>query len=1194
MEKVTEHLPERMRPLSVTKEKLPCKRFTEHHSSSIPVQPSSEPFKVMKSTIAEVTAPLSGYALAEAEASRSTGSLSVGEDNMERQRQELQEAQRRVLEQREALMLQQRQQEEERRRQDLEMVQMRRQKETLQALINTDAQPVSRPDGETAVSENINQNRLQLLASLLKAIEESNGGTLSHLEDPQDRDSSSEQHPSNSSQTVQSDAAAGPGLTSVLHSGHLHPPRAAKPPVTRLRLGFLEMMTEQHELSAIQEVETPVDASQLAAVGPDNGVTVPSHIERWDQQEEYDSSMASDRTLQTTSEFSSGQKISERLSSSGTSSGRSSLWRERLLLTEAGASPESSISDSVPRKKSPLSSDSGRGADFSGPAVTSYRSPTESPNRPPGSDSFSSTTISTGSYITTDPEQNVNTGEEQPDKSVLHKRTDQQEGGADLQHVSCLSGESFCVKENSATGPPGLSVDSMFSDSSIQQIIDKYTRELDLSLSSAGKTDSEGSHMEEHSASVSQQSLFRVLERRGEDESSARRQSLLSDAAGTETRGLEVHNQVDPKVGEFSAGASLLVDDHEQDSFRPLIGQLADRSSCLVTEQRDSALEQLVGHPSAHSSMLGHSPGQLFSSSVGQDGWDSTLSRMIGRLSHQSSSHWLSGGRDLYAGHMMGRMETQQSTSWLDEAPDESQMRPLVGELDESAEQHSGSSGKRNRVTLGVSADIRVPSYPALPPEASSHSASVPAMSPHPQDPTTQNQTSSTDMDSGRAEEFAGSDSFHPLLAEVTQNETADLSITFHQPEHSLHNFPDVHPATRECSVTTPVEVISHSDLSSVESEPSPERLRTEEPNRSPAVSSTLHESFSQLITTQCHPQESVLIVSPTVRADVEQTAEILSNLSMCDETPALGVSRVEERLGGADSISAEEIKCGHGPNLRNVSPVSDKILEAAKEKGILEQSEITLVSLTDSTLQDQESTSSEEEGAWVIKNPDGRGEEGQKGQEMEGAESTLIPEETPEYDSQTHPVTVLEFQWGPCRDQPDVNQQKLAALLQRSNHRVKEIKAKVALAKTQRELQVLPEGSEQAKANTCQPVTCNTKTKLEPLHKASTKSKGEQAPQQMEESGFIKQQKPPQLLPPVSDSEQKKLDDMKICTLEQRRRNLSKMHQRTQRLYEQLEEVKHRKASKSRQEDYAKNRLKAKEFHKKTLQKLRAKQTQQ
>ena len=34
-------------------------------------------------------------------------------------------------------------------------------------------------------------------------------------------------------------------------------------------------------------------------------------------------------------------------------------------------------------------------------------------------------------------------------------------------------------------------------------------------------------------------------------------------------------------------------------------------------------------------------------------------------------------------------------------------------------------------------------------------------------------------------------------------------------------------------------------------------------------------------------------------------------------------------------------------------------------------------------------------------------------------------------------------------------------------------------------------------------------------------------------------------------------------------------------RLYEQLEEVKHQRAVRSRQEDYAKNRLKAKEFHK-------------
>lgn len=81
--------------------------------------------------------------------------------------------------------------------------------------------------------------------------------------------------------------------------------------------------------------------------------------------------------------------------------------------------------------------------------------------------------------------------------------------------------------------------------------------------------------------------------------------------------------------------------------------------------------------------------------------------------------------------------------------------------------------------------------------------------------------------------------------------------------------------------------------------------------------------------------------------------------------------------------------------------------------------------------------------------------------------------------------------------------------------------------------------------------------------------------------------------------------EELKICTVEQRKRHLSVMHKRTQRyspqvpppcplssapsvdasplcrLYEQLEEVKEQRAARSRQEDHAKNRLKAKEFHK-------------
>lgn len=57
---------------------------------------------------------------------------------------------------------------------------------------------------------------------------------------------------------------------------------------------------------------------------------------------------------------------------------------------------------------------------------------------------------------------------------------------------------------------------------------------------------------------------------------------------------------------------------------------------------------------------------------------------------------------------------------------------------------------------------------------------------------------------------------------------------------------------------------------------------------------------------------------------------------------------------------------------------------EAASEKGILEQSEITLVSLTDTTLQDQETTITEEKGLWEDKHPDGVRDEGQKDQETE------------------------------------------------------------------------------------------------------------------------------------------------------------------------------------------------------------------
>ncbi|XP_059673083.1 centrosomal protein of 295 kDa [Gavia stellata] len=71
-----------------------------------------------------------------------------------------------------------------------------------------------------------------------------------------------------------------------------------------------------------------------------------------------------------------------------------------------------------------------------------------------------------------------------------------------------------------------------------------------------------------------------------------------------------------------------------------------------------------------------------------------------------------------------------------------------------------------------------------------------------------------------------------------------------------------------------------------------------------------------------------------------------------------------------------------------------------------------------------------------------------------------------------------------------------------------------------------------------------------------------------------------------------KKVGEVKVSSPEDRKSGEIEMHQRASRLYDQLAEVKIRKEERTRQETYAKNREKAKEFQKKMLEKLRAKKT--
>ncbi|XP_077422888.1 centrosomal protein 295 isoform X3 [Vanacampus margaritifer] len=971
----------------------------------------------------------------------------------------------------------------QRQRESLDI--LRQQKETLRALMHVDAQPHS----EVSAPEDTGRTRLELLSSLLKIIEKSNGGSLSHS-GHLTKDTPSLQLPS-TSETAS---------------------RAAKPPVTRVRL---DMMRDRHELSAIQEVETPVDTSQVT--GPEDVFSVPQHAMDWSLQEPYESPGTSQQSLQISSMSSSRRSTP-------------SLCREKPAMG-TGTSPGTSEHGSYHR----LSSDSERGTEYFVPPLTISRTlpdhtrpPRESAHGPPDLDSLSTTTLSTGSYITTDPEANAG-------KSPTLGAT-----------------ETFRLG-SSSTSAAGRPQPAVLGGSNVQRIIDQYAEELDVSLSAAGKStgtacqaasstewadfihhDNEGSVSEELHSSLSQQSLHVVSESRGEDDE-ASCATLPSQAARTSDMNLDqtVHPILEP----------LPVCD-DQDSFRPLTGQVGDQSSCLLPDQRETTMEWLVGQPSAYSSMIGPPAGPPPSA-----GWDLTLSRIMEQASQESSQRWRSGERDLCAGQLTSRTEQL----WLDERPEESPMRPLVGVLDMSSGQDTGSSGERTGVGLSALTEATIPPFPSLPPEASYQTASVP----------------------GRNLLTPDAHSFHPLPVEVTNNETADPSAAF--ADSSTGQL-----SSGEFSVSPHSDLPSQGDAS--ESELSTEGLRTEGGSR-------------QRSTWHCGDSPQVLRFS---QSDASNTSSAFIMLSEEDEEEEH--QRVE--------VPIAEVKPEHSLNLR--MRLTAKLLEAGSTEGILEQSEITLLSLTDTTLQD--SVAPEEDVRWE--------EEEQK--DLEECQTTIM-EEPSEDQSPTHAGVLLEFNWG-SRRQQGVFEEKRQALQERSARRAEQVKAKGVLARTGGA--AAEEGGKLPSAHRTEQV----KGKGAPGKTGATVAEvgvhfGERPPQTRQgakvhksipaKSTMVKQIKSPT---PPAVSTSTKLN--KQSQVKKSKQKVAEMHRRTQRLYEQLEEVKQRKAVQNQQEVYASNRQKAKAFHivnhhsrffqplhsvhssdakllfffpaQKTLQKLRGKQTRE
>lgn len=176
-------------------------------------------------------------------------------------------------------------------------------------------------------------------------------------------------------------------------------------------------------------------------------------------------------------------------------------------------------------------------------------------------------------------------------------------------------------------------------------------------------------------------------------------------------------------------------------------------------------------------------------------------------------------------------------------------------------------------------------------------------------------------------------------MAEVTHNETAEPSMNFHLPGHSS---PDQQPSSWD-----PGAPRSLTSDDSGGPERSLESFRAQEPVTSMTSLPASHESFSLLITSQDHVCDSAL-ASPSLKVDPEPAA--LLEVTTFSGPPVVNVDPPEPVRGAT---------VGEGSKVSSLLQRQD----SADEKGILEQSQITLVSLTDTSEQDLEETLTDEAG---------------------------------------------------------------------------------------------------------------------------------------------------------------------------------------------------------------------------------------
>nr|XP_055051767.1 centrosomal protein of 295 kDa isoform X2 [Misgurnus anguillicaudatus] len=929
---------------------------------------------------------------------------------------------------------------------------LQREAEPDQSSVETDRQHVVRQHLRRTDMQGLHTDHLSLMNTLLKAIEETSGHT----------------KPS----AAQSNTTTTPTLLNDSTYEHAPVNRGkAKPPVTRppARLAFLQQM-EAHELSAIQEVDTPVNISLDAGdLSESSSASLPAVISDGSRSE------------------SDGSRVTGRISRMS--------WREALMIDSATSQTSGSSINQQPEFEVDVP-------------------PGQSPVDP---DCLSSTTISTGSY---------STSEHEPNCTIIDTSLSRIEPVGTESSVSGTSPKSSSYHLTS-----GNQLHEM--RDSIQQIIDKYTKDLDTSLRTGSV------HTGGNTSSVSH--TWSSILQQSETHDEAHTSSLNSAVhlSNTELTGdflpLQPHPDIDSSSSSSSSSRNVERDyqSSRMQGWNETVSKIVERFSNQLSIRRAdqgqvSPLNQLIGERVSNTSHLfGHITKESSQSSsvmsVQQNSVDPQSS--ISESSHNAASPQANKSNDSNSGidgqagshgqfglsRLIGRASDIDSSQVLDDSS---------AAADGLREMTRNTGGGRPR-------DCEA--GPLV------HPSALEIISPV-QQRSVEDGNAFTD---GPHDDT--SDCFLSLPTEVTHNESMERSLAAQIPleaEICRTNL-SIHPP--DTSAFDWLEPTDASLASFGLDSSSHHQFRADTQIQS---KSDLQISMDQL----CFTHESLCetdIVAPPTSTDVSRMKYSPPATPVQDESCELVPQDegLKPHLISTETSQHQSIK----------DNTLDRLLERAQElgdgKGILEESTISFISIPESTtLQDPDTET--EDYANKATEPSEEKEIQRKSDDDDSqskvsvcADEDSSRTECPEISFFPQTVMMLEYQSSSAQQQEALLRRR-HCLAQRSALRAAEVKAKRA----------------------------EMRKVVQNVSKATSSS------------GYT-----------VQKSEMvcrlKTVAEVKISTPGQKSLEDGEMYQRTQRLYKRLEEVKQKEEYYNRQKAYAKNREKAKEFQRKTLEKLRAKQ---